>query len=175
MGVGHEQAGQAFAGIGGSQQDLQAWQQHLLGQLNLLGPGAETEVCLAKKQPMLDPRLLAAVRIMSASDPQEVRNRGIEQLGVWDNHLTPASEVMHGVLSKLCCKCRPPDVGVDCATGQAMYLGTSFCQRPLVGSATSCAFVPLARLDWHLPQMQAGYFCLCAVAHYNCDPLVKNP
>ena len=56
------------------------WQQLLLAELRLQGPGANLEVSVGR-QPLVDPRLLAGVRILSASSAAELRGRTVQDLG----------------------------------------------------------------------------------------------
>ena len=69
------------------------WQKQLLQQLALLGPGANVEVTIGR-QPPAEPRLLAALRTLSAVAASDVRQRSVEQLEDWDSPLAPEIEVL---------------------------------------------------------------------------------
>ena len=72
--------------------DLPIWQEQALTHLNLWGPNANLEVTLGGVPPV-DPRLLAAVRILYCKDPSELQGRALVQLGAWGAFLNPANEV----------------------------------------------------------------------------------
>ncbi|DBA78760.1 hypothetical protein WJX77_011196 [Trebouxia sp. C0004] len=72
--------------------DLPIWQEQALTHLNLWGPNANLEVMLGGVPPV-DPRLLAAVRILYCKDPSELQGRALAHLGAWGAFLNPANEV----------------------------------------------------------------------------------
>ncbi len=72
--------------------DLPIWQEQALTHLNLWGPNANLEVTLGGVPPV-DPRLLAAVRILYCKDPSELQGRALAHLGAWGAFLNPANEV----------------------------------------------------------------------------------
>lgn len=51
------------------------WQQAVLAKLGLAGPGASVEVSLGRGARLVDPRLLAATRVLCATDAAETRAR----------------------------------------------------------------------------------------------------
>lgn len=71
---------------------LPVWQEQALMHLNLYGPNANLEVLIGGDPP-IDPRLLAAVRMLYCQDPTELGGRALVQLGAWGAFLTPANEV----------------------------------------------------------------------------------
>ena len=71
---------------------LPLWQEQALTHLQLLGPDANLEVAVGG-EPCIDPRLLAAVRILYCWDPSELRQGSLAQLGAWGVPLNPANEV----------------------------------------------------------------------------------
>lgn len=94
---------------------LPAWQQKELAALQLVGPGANTEVTVRRAAAPssssgsaggpVDPRLLAAVRVLCSPTAQALGGRsGAEQLGRWDVPLVqPAAELAAlKTLSGLC-------------------------------------------------------------------------
>ena len=72
---------------------LPLWQEQALTQLQLLGPSANLEVTLGGDPQCIDPRLLAAVRILYCQDPSELREGSLAQLGAWGVPLNAANEV----------------------------------------------------------------------------------
>lgn len=71
---------------------LPLWQEQALTQLGLLGSHANAEVSLGG-DPCVDPKLLAAVRILYCRDPSELQGRALVQLAAWGMPLNPANEV----------------------------------------------------------------------------------
>ena len=71
---------------------LPIWQEQALAHLNLCGPNANLEVLIGGEPPV-DPRLLAALRMLYCNDPTELGGRSLVQLGAWGAFLTPANEV----------------------------------------------------------------------------------
>jgi hypothetical protein len=59
------------------------WKRAVLAQLELEGPGANLEVGLGGPQ-HVEPRLLAAARVLAAVQPSEVQGLGADVLGRWD-------------------------------------------------------------------------------------------
>lgn len=103
------QGAKAFAGVGredaasneeadeaaGDLPPLPAWQQRQLAALQLVGAGANTEVTIrhagAEGGPV-DPRMLAATRVLCAPNEQALGGRsGVAQLGQWDVPLPNAA------------------------------------------------------------------------------------
>ena len=80
------------------------WQKQLLQQLALLGPGANAEVTVGR-QPPAEPRLLAALRTLTATAASDVRGRSVEELGDWHAPLATQPEVL--VLSDSTLLARP--------------------------------------------------------------------
>ena len=76
-----------------SVEDAAPWQKQLLQQLALLGPGANAEVTIGR-QPPAEPRLLAALRTLTATAASDVRQRSVEQLGDWHVPLCTHLEVI---------------------------------------------------------------------------------
>lgn len=71
---------------------LPIWQEQALIHLNLCGPNANLEILIGRDPPV-DPRLLAALRVLYCNDPTELGGRSLVQLGAWGSFLTPANEV----------------------------------------------------------------------------------
>ena len=71
---------------------LPIWQEQALTHLNLCGPNANLEILIGGDSPV-DPRLLAALRILYCNDPTELGGRSLVQLGAWGSFLSPANEV----------------------------------------------------------------------------------
>lgn len=71
---------------------LPIWQEQALTHLNLCGPNANLEIVIGGDPP-IDPRMLAALRILYCKDPTELGGRSLVQLGAWGASLTPANEV----------------------------------------------------------------------------------
>ena len=94
--VAHLQSSQLWStksqGISSASTDLPIWQEQALTHLNLWGPNANLEVTLCGMPPV-DPRLLAAIRILYCRDPSELQGRALVQLGAWGVFLNPANEV----------------------------------------------------------------------------------
>ena len=80
---------------------LPIWQEQALTHLNLYGPSANLEVLIGGSPPV-DPRLLAAVRVLYCQDPAELKGRALVQLGAWGAFLTPANEVRTLMLAATC-------------------------------------------------------------------------
>ena len=78
--------------ISSASTDLPIWQEQALSHLHLAGPNPDLEVTLGG-QPPVDPRLLAAVRILLCKDPSELQGRSLQHLGAWGAYLSPANEV----------------------------------------------------------------------------------
>ena len=76
-----------------SVEEAAPWQKQLLQQLALLGPGANAEVTIGR-QPPAEPRLLAALRVLTATAAPDVRARSVEQLGDWHAPLATPFEVL---------------------------------------------------------------------------------
>lgn len=68
------------------------WQELLLSELRLQGPGANLEVSVGR-QPLVEPRLLAGVRILSATSAVELRGRTAKDLGNLQAPLSLLTEV----------------------------------------------------------------------------------
>ena len=120
------QAAKAVAGLKSPAAEVQPWQAAPLRMLGLLGEGANTEVSIRRAAPRptsssssgsegpaaaaagcpVDPRLLAAVRVLCAKSQGEIAGRGPQQsLAAWDKPLQPlSSEVcgQAGALMQLC-------------------------------------------------------------------------
>lgn len=88
----HSWSTKADSGSSSASTDLPIWQEQALTHLNLWGPAANLEVTLGG-QPPVDPRLLAAVRMLYCKDPSELSGRALVQLGAWGFFLNPANEV----------------------------------------------------------------------------------
>ena len=70
---------------------LPIWQEQALTHLSLWGPNANFEVGIGGDPPV-DPRLLAAVRMLYCKDPSELGG-STATLGAWGIPLSPANEV----------------------------------------------------------------------------------
>ncbi|KAL6754076.1 hypothetical protein V8C86DRAFT_2713014 [Haematococcus lacustris] len=68
------------------------WQSRVLAQLGLQGPGANLEVTLGGSQ-LVDPRLVAATRVLLARSEAELQGRNMAELGSLDLPLSRATEV----------------------------------------------------------------------------------
>ena len=68
------------------------WQQQLLTELRLVGANANQEISLGR-EPLVDARLLAAVRILSATSVADLRGRSVENLGSLSEPLEAGIEV----------------------------------------------------------------------------------
>jgi len=94
--VAHLQSSQLWStknqGTSSASTDLPIWQEQALTHLNLWGPNANLEVTLGGVPPV-DPRLLAAIRILYCKDPSELQGRALAHLGAWGAFLNPANEV----------------------------------------------------------------------------------
>lgn len=105
--VAHLQSSQVWStksqGPSSASTDLPIWQEQALTHLNLWGPNANLEVMLGGVPPV-DPRLLAAVRILYCKDPSELQGRALVQLGAWGAFLNPANEVypFTGIIWAVC-------------------------------------------------------------------------
>ena len=78
------------------------WQKQLLQQLALLGPGVNAEVTIGR-QPPAEPRLLAALRTLTATAASDVRGRSVDQLGDWHAPLAMQLEVFFLMSQQLIC------------------------------------------------------------------------
>ncbi|KAL6746522.1 hypothetical protein V8C86DRAFT_2940393 [Haematococcus lacustris] len=68
------------------------WQSRVLAQLGLQGPGANLEVTLGGSQ-LVDPRLVAATRVLLARSEAELQGRNMMELGTLALPLSRAAEV----------------------------------------------------------------------------------
>ena len=59
------------------------WQKHILQELALLGPGANAEVIVGR-QPIAEPRLLAALRVLTAAAASDVPRTQLRAAGRLD-------------------------------------------------------------------------------------------
>ena len=73
-------------------EDAAPWQKQHLQELALLGPGAMIEVSVGR-QPVAEPRLLAALRVLTATAASDVRGRSTDGLGRWEAPLVAKLEV----------------------------------------------------------------------------------
>lgn len=70
---------------------LAEWKQRPLAALGLL---KDTEVHIKRSLQPVDSRLLAALRVMCAESPEDVKYQDPESLGVWDRPLSQNNEMM---------------------------------------------------------------------------------
>jgi len=83
-------------------EEASPWQKQLLQQLSLFGPGANAEVTIGR-QPPAEPRLLAALRLLTATAASDVRGRSVDQLGDWHAPLATQLEVLSPLRLPLSC------------------------------------------------------------------------
>ncbi|KAG2482949.1 hypothetical protein HYH03_018174 [Edaphochlamys debaryana] len=69
-----------------------AWRGALLAELGLVGPAADTELRIGAAEEPLDPRLLAAARVLAARSEGEVAGRGAARLCAVDRPLSRGNE-----------------------------------------------------------------------------------
>lgn len=81
---------------------LPIWQEQALTHLNLCGPDANLEIVIGGDPPV-DPRMLAALRILYCRDPTELGGRSLVQLGAWGAVLSPANEVCSYIMFLTSC------------------------------------------------------------------------
>mmetsp|Transcript_24988 Transcript_24988/g.54325 ORF Transcript_24988/g.54325 Transcript_24988/m.54325 type:complete len:401 (+) Transcript_24988:697-1899(+) len=93
--VGLLQTGALIANVRDGDKDVDirvaGWQRKILADLQLDGPGANLEVTLGGEQ-HVDPRLLAAARVLLAKSEAEIQGRTLERLGRWGQPLSRANE-----------------------------------------------------------------------------------
>lgn len=80
---------------------LPIWQEQALSHLNLSGPSPDLQIMIGGDPP-IDPRLLAALRILYCKDPTELGGRALVQLGAWGAFLSPANEVQLSTFPPVC-------------------------------------------------------------------------
>ena len=116
------QVAQALAGVGTPQEPM-AWQAQVLSKVDALDSG--TAVPLTRAGSMFDWRLVAAVRALCASEPQQLEGRDPLQLGdlnwqladsVEVRVLLPGSLLLHGCIccahvTGRCTPCTPRSAG----------------------------------------------------------------
>ncbi|GMH33548.1 hypothetical protein BSKO_01382 [Bryopsis sp. KO-2023] len=72
--------------------ELHEWQKLALVALGLAGPNADLQVNIGGKS-TVDPRFLAALRILFVDDRAKIRNVEMDSLGSWDTPIDPQNEV----------------------------------------------------------------------------------
>lgn len=79
----------------GASRDLSSndWRLIMLRNLGIVGPGANPELNLGGRD-LIDPRLMAAARVVVAQLEGEVAGRGLERLGALDRPLSRDNEAM---------------------------------------------------------------------------------
>lgn len=110
---------------------LPVWQEQALMHLNLYGPNANLEVLIGGDPP-IDPRLLAAVRMLYCQDPTELGGRALVQLGAWGAFLTPANEVRAlRTIAAMCTMLLSQWSSLPQEDQQALSLGLDSAGQPL--------------------------------------------
>ena len=88
-------------GASSASSNLPIWQEQALADIGLWGPNANLEVSLGGEPPV-DPRLLAAVRMLYCHEPNDLAGTSMVQLGEWGRYLSPQNEVCCLSLYQLC-------------------------------------------------------------------------
>lgn len=112
-----------------SSTSLPLWQEQALTHLNLWGPTANLEVAIGGNPPV-DPRLLAAVRMLYCKNPTELGS--IAKLGAWGIPLNPANEVRSlRTIAAVCTLLLSQWPSVPQEDQQALSLGLDKAGQPL--------------------------------------------
>lgn len=100
--VAHLRSSHLWSTKGQGSTTLPIWQEQALTHLNLCGPDAHLEIVIGGDPP-IDPRMLAALRILYCKDPTDLGGRSLVQLGAWGAFLSPANEVCSYILFLTSC------------------------------------------------------------------------